>query len=106
MILTEYPFIKPDPVSDRLKRLHVVVSGRVQGVWFRAATREHAQRLGLVVKVWNRSDGRVEVIAEGSEEILSQFLEWCRVGPRGARVENIESDWSIFTDEFGAFDIV
>ena len=88
------------------KRLHVIVSGRVQGVWFRASTQMQARQLGLVGQVWNRSDGRVEIIAEGAEETLRQFLEWCGVGPRGARVENLESDWSASIGEFGGFDIV
>ncbi len=88
------------------KRLHIIVSGRVQGVWFRASTQLQARQLGLVGQVWNRSDGRVEMIVEGSEEILRQFLEWCGVGPRGARVDTLESDWSTSIGEFGGFDIV
>lgn len=88
------------------KRLHVIVSGRVQGVWFRASARGQARQLGLYGQVWNRSDGRVELVAEGPEEILRQFLDWCGVGPRGARVESIESDWSTFTGKFCGFDIV
>ena len=55
------------------KRLHIIVSGRVQGVWFRASTQVQARQLGLVGQVWNRSDGRVEIIAEGPEEILLHF---------------------------------
>ena len=88
------------------KRLHIIVSGRVQGVWFRASTQAQARQLGLVGQVWNRSDGRVEIIAEGTEEILQQFLKWCGIGPRGARVESLECDWSASTGEFGGFDIV
>ena len=88
------------------KRLHIIVSGRVQGVWFRASTQAQARQMGLVGQVWNRSDGRVEIIAEGPEEILPQFLKWCAVGPAGARVDNLESDWSASIGEFSGFDIV
>jgi acylphosphatase len=88
------------------KRLHIIVSGRVQGVWFRASTQVQARQLGLVGQVWNRSDGRVEIIVEGTEEVLLQFFKWCGVGPAGARVDNLESDWSASIGEFSGFDIV
>ena len=85
------------------KRLHIVVSGRVQGVWYRASTRSQAQSLGLVGEVWNRSDGRVEIVAEGLEDVLQQFLTWCADGPRGARVDDLENSWSPATGEFDEF---
>ncbi|MCK5539783.1 MAG: acylphosphatase [Deltaproteobacteria bacterium] len=87
------------------KRLHIVVSGRVQGVWYRASTRSQAQSLGLVGEVWNRSDGRVEIVAEGLEDVLQQFLTWCADGPRGARVDDLENSWSPATGEFEEFKI-
>ena len=87
------------------KRLQVVVSGRVQGVWYRASTRSQAQSLGLLGKVWNRSDGRVEIVAEGLDEALRQLLAWCAKGPSGARVDTLESRWSSATGEFDGFNI-
>ncbi len=87
------------------KRLHIVVGGRVQGVWFRVSTRSQAQSLGLFGQVWNRSDGQVEIIAEGSEAGLRQLLIWCNVGPPGARVDNLESSWSAAAGEFDEFKI-
>ncbi len=88
-----------------LKRLHIVVSGRVQGVWFRASTRERARILGLVGEVWNRADGRVEIIAEGPEEALRGLLEWAAVGPPTARVNGVDADWQPATGDFTAFEI-
>ena len=85
------------------KRLQIVVSGRVQGVWYRASTCSQAQSLGLVGEVWNRSDGRVEIVAEGLEDVLQQFLTWCADGPRGARVDDLENSWSPATGEFDEF---
>ena len=73
------------------RRLEVLVSGRVQGVWFRAATREEARRLGLQGWVRNLPDGRVEALFEGEESALEGILAWCRVGPPGARVESVET---------------
>ena len=87
------------------KRLQIVVSGRVQGVWYRASTRSQAQSLGLVGTVWNRADGRVEIIAEGPEGVLRQLLVWCDAGPSGARVDDLESCWSLATGEFDEFNI-
>ena len=88
------------------KRLHVIVSGRVQGVWYRASTRSQAQNLGLLGKVWNRADGRVEIFAEGSTDALRQLLKWCSKGPPGARVDDLESRWSQVSGEFSEFNIL
>lgn len=70
------------------RRVHVRVSGRVQGVFFRAKTREQAVSLGLTGWVRNLRDGRVEILAEGSPERVARFLDWCRSGPPRARVED------------------
>ncbi len=88
------------------KRLHIIVGGRVQGVWFRASTKDKARELGLSGKVWNRSDGRVEILAEGPENALLLLQKWCRVGPKAARVDELESEWSDFTGAFAGFAIV
>ena len=71
-----------------MTRLHLVVSGRVQGVWFRASTQRQARSLGLVGEVWNRADGAVEIIAEGPAADLAQLEQWARGGPPGARVDH------------------
>lgn len=68
-----------------------VVTGRVQGVGFRAATRRKAQALGLTGWVRNRNDGAVEGLACGSDEkVMEQFHQWLRMGPPIARVERVE----------------
>ncbi len=88
-----------------LKRLHLLLAGRVQGVWFRASTRRKARELGLTGRVWNRPDGRVEIVAEGPEKGLLELLEWAGIGPPGARVEKVESRWQAATGEFSGFEI-
>lgn len=72
------------------KRAHVFIKGKVQGVWFRASTKEVAQRLGLKGWVKNLPDGRVEAVFEGDEDKLKQAIEWCREGPPGAVVTDVE----------------
>lgn len=68
-----------------------VVTGRVQGVYFRESTREQAQRLGLVGWVCNLADGRVEGVAHGSEAALEALHRWLLLGPPAARVDAV--DW-------------
>jgi acylphosphatase len=72
------------------RRVHVFVTGRVQGVWFRASARECALALGLAGDARNLSDGRVEIHAEGTPAAIESFLAWCAEGPSGARVDSVE----------------
>lgn len=88
-----------------LKRIHVVVSGRVQGVAFRWATEDAARNLGVVGWVKNLPDGSLEVMAEGEEVLLNQFIVFLKQGPRHAKVENIEIEWIDYQNEFSTFDI-
>ena len=67
-----------------------VVSGRVQGVFFRASTREEAQRLGLTGHARNLADGTVEVVACGDDAALAQFERWLALGPPLAQVSRVE----------------
>jgi acylphosphatase len=66
-----------------------LVSGRVQGVFYRASTRNEAERLGIAGTARNLDDGRVEVIASGSNEALSALERWLWQGPPSARVEDV-----------------
>jgi acylphosphatase len=77
------------------------VWGRVQGVYYRASCRERAVALGLSGWVRNRSDGSVELEAEGSAAAIEALLEWCHDGPPGARVDGVESEPIAATGESG-----
>ncbi|MEO5946811.1 MAG: acylphosphatase [Chitinophagaceae bacterium] len=68
----------------------IIVSGKVQGVWFRQSTKEKALELGITGEVRNRPEGTVKIIATGTEEQLSLFKEWCKQGPPKARVTNLD----------------
>jgi acylphosphatase len=85
------------------RRVHLVVSGRVQGVAFRASTAEEARRLGLRGWVRNLADGRVEVEAEGRAADVEELVAWCRRGPPAARVERVEVTWAEARGEPGPF---
>jgi acylphosphatase len=69
-----------------------LVRGRVQGVWFRASTRQQAERLGLTGEAVNLADGRVEVIACGPEARLDELAAWLWQGPELARVDDVSSE--------------
>jgi acylphosphatase len=76
-----------------MKRALVVVRGSVQGVFFRAETHDRARSLGIAGWVRNAPDGTVEATFEGDEEKVKSMVEWCRRGPPGARVDDIEVTW-------------
>ncbi|MFW6118729.1 MAG: acylphosphatase [Planctomycetota bacterium] len=86
-------------------RARIVISGRVQGVFFRARTRDMARKLDVTGWVRNRPDGKVEAVFEGSKEAVRKLVSWCREGPRMARVENVSVEWEDATEEFGGFSI-
>lgn len=74
-----------------MRALHAFVSGVVQGVWFRQATRRMGRSLGLMGWVRNLPDGRVEVFAQGEDDQVEQLLQWLWAGPPGATVSGVES---------------
>lgn len=69
---------------------HIRVSGRVQGVGYRAALLDEAARLGVTGWVRNRADGSVEALVQGSGESLKRLIDWARRGPPGARVTRLD----------------
>ncbi len=88
-----------------MERMHVIVRGLVQGVCFRAATREEARGLGLTGWVRTLPDESVELVAEGDPAALARLAEWCHRGPPHAFVESVEERRSPATGEFSGFRI-
>ena len=88
------------------KRLHLLIEGRVQGVWYRESTRRKAVSLGVCGWVRNRPDGTVEAVAEGDGDAVARLAEWCRQGPAGARVEAVGERAEPWTGEFNSFEVV
>jgi acylphosphatase len=91
--------------QDHMPRLHLVVHGRVQGIFFRGSALELARELGLVGWVRNRLDGTVELLAEGDAAALAQMRAWCAKGPRGAVVRDVEEVDEPATGEFSSFGV-
>ena len=88
-----------------MKRLHLKIYGKVQGVYFRSFTRDKACELGLSGWVKNMPDGTVETVAEGEEVNLKEYIQWCKKGPPSARVEEVREKWEKPTGEFKGFRI-
>ncbi len=76
-----------------MKRAHVRIYGKVQGVWFRAHTKEMAEKLDIKGWVRNVPDGSVEAVFEGDDEKVEKIIKWCHRGPPLARVERVEVEY-------------
>lgn len=87
-------------------RVHVFISGRVQGVFFRKWVKEKTDALGVVGWIKNLADGRVEVIAEGEREKVNRLIKLIKKGPRLAEVRHVDVSWEEATGEFEEFEIV
>lgn len=86
-------------------RAELVVRGRVQGVFFRQATRETALGLSLTGWARNNRDGSVSVVFEGQRQQIDQAIAWCHQGPPAAMVSEVSVDWGDFSGEFTGFQI-
>ena len=84
-------------------RVHVYISGRVQGVGYRYSTIHQAQSLGITGWVRNTHDERVEAIFEGDEEAVEKMIEWCKRGPSMAFVTDVQFHKVTYTGEFHGF---
>jgi acylphosphatase len=86
-------------------RAHVIVNGRVQGVFFRSRTKHEADVNGVKGWILNRRDGRVEAIFEGDDAEVKKMIEFCKNGPPGARVTGVDVAWEEYIGEFVEFEI-
>ena len=86
-------------------RVHLLITGRVQGVWYRANTQKKAKALDLKGWVKNLPNGQVEAIFEGEKEKIDQIIEWCKKGPSFARVDGVKIEWETPVGKFNTFTI-
>ena len=90
---------------DEKVRVHLIISGFVQGVFFRSNTQEKAKEIGVFGWIRNLGDGRVEAVFEGEKERVERIIEWAKRGPERSRVENVEIKWEEYKGEFEDFEI-
>ena len=86
-------------------RAEIIVSGKVQGVFYRERTRQKAEKLGITGWVKNLGDGRVEAIFEGEKEKVEEMVDWARSGPIWAKVDGLDLVWEDYKGEFQNFEI-
>lgn len=89
-----------------MRCVKIVVSGRVQGVYFRLFTQNKAKHLEIKGTVQNLPDGRVQIYAQAEHLMMEKFIKWCRKGPVTARVDNIEVTELEEDYEFTSFNII
>ena len=97
-------FIGLKGYSQVKTRVHLYISGRVQGVFFRDSAQQAAQSAGVTGFVKNLRDGRVEVVAEGEDEAIQKLVQWCHSGPPAASVESVEIQHEPYRGEFFIFE--
>jgi acylphosphatase len=85
--------------------VHVLISGRVQGVWYRASTKQKAEQLGVFGWVRNTNEGHVEAVFEGEENQVNEMIKWCHQGPPLSRVENVKVEKQNEIRNFDRFEI-
>ncbi len=76
-----------------VKQAHIVVHGKVQGVWYRASTEKVARSLGLRGWVRNLPTGEVEILAQGEQDAIEHLVDWCHQGPPAAEVSKVDVSW-------------
>jgi acylphosphatase len=86
-------------------RARILITGQVQGVFFRREITDLARRLGISGWVRNLPDGKVEALGEGERTRLDELIRFCNIGPRGAVVRKVDVEWSDSLGEFRAFRI-
>lgn len=93
-------------MDDKI-RAHAIISGRVQGVFFRMETMRAAQRFGVFGWVRNMRDGTVEAVFEGQKSQVDAILEWCQQGPANAQVTDVKTQTEAYSGngEFDGFKI-
>ncbi len=87
------------------RRIHLLIRGRVQGVYYRSSACEEARVLGLRGMVRNLPGGQVELVAEGEEAALDRLIAWCRMGPPAAEVAEVEVSYQSATGEYSDFHV-
>lgn len=88
------------------KKIHLLISGKVQGVFYRANAKKKAEELGLTGWAKNTPDNKVEILAKGEEDKLREMIRWCYNGSSGAVVDKVKAEWMESEKEFDKFEIL
>ena len=86
-------------------RVHLFISGTVQGVFFRDSAKQVAQSMGITGYAGNLQDGRVEIVAEGEKDSVDELVRWCHKGPPAAMVVSVDIKNEHYKGEFDLFNV-
>ena len=89
-----------------MRRIEVIVTGQVQGVWFRSYTQEKARELGITGWVRNASDGTVTIVAEGNDKLLIKLTKWLEIGSPDAKVDTLKVNWGDSKGKLNSFEVI
>ena len=89
-----------------MKTYHLRITGKVQGVWYRASAKDKALALGLKGKVWNEPDVAVGALVQGEDDLITAFIEWCKEGPMLAKVNDVVVEEQVLDEIYSSFEIV
>ena len=89
-----------------MRRIEVIVSGQVQGVWFRRYSQEKAKELGITGWVRNESDGTVTLVAEGNDKLLIKLTKWLEIGSPDANVDTLKVNWGDSKEKLNSFEVI
>ena len=89
-----------------MRRIKVIVTGQVQGVWFRSYTQEKARELGITGWVRNVSDGTVTLVAEGNDKQLIKLTKWLEIGSPNANVDTLKVNWGDSKGKLNSFEVI
>ena len=84
---------------------HLIISGRVQGVFYRASCQDVAVKYGLNGWVKNLPDGKVEVLVQGEKDKIEKLIEWCKKGPPSAKVSDVKVEWQEMAEVLNGFGV-
>jgi acylphosphatase len=86
--------------------VHLIIKGKVQGVFYRASAKEEAEKLGIKGWIRNTLEGNVEAMVNGNQDTINQYVDWCWKGPSRAKVESVEVRNIAEDQHFDGFTIV
>jgi len=89
-----------------MHKIDVIVTGKVQGVWFRRYTQEKARELGVNGWVRNESDGTVTIVAEGNDKLLIKLIKWLEIGSPDSNVDTLKLNWGESQEELNSFEVI
>ncbi len=90
---------------NNTSQVHLIISGKVQGVFYRASCQETAIQYGLKGWVKNLPNGDVEVLVQGEKEKIESLIDWCKKGPPHAKVNNVKVEWQLMMERLYSFGI-